>query len=237
MVGPRNDEIIGEYAALIGMIRARISTFDEKPQPGEKLLVIRHDVDHDLEHAVRFARMEARGNIFATYFLLPTAKYFDYSEEFEFHVHRLLTRGHQIGLHNNALAQYLSNQGSLEHLISKPLKYLRSLGADVRFTAAHGDGACYEKDFVNFHMWKECERKINIAIPQISLKDYGLQEVYFLPRDCYLSDSGGRWRGGFSNGLLFERDYPKNNPIKIIQDFNSLSEGSLHLLVHPIWWE
>ena len=101
-------------------------------------------------------------------------------------------------------------------------------------TASHGDKFIIRKKLVNYQMWKESSRPW--SGPTLSLKSYGLKEAYFEPRAAYLSDSGGKWRGGKIQGEVFEDAFGEVNPIETILNFNKLDEGILHLLIHPYWW-
>jgi hypothetical protein len=101
-------------------------------------------------------------------------------------------------------------------------------------TAAHGDRFLKPRKLINFQMWKECDDPWNG--PTLSLKKYGLSEAYFTESAYYLSDTGGKWRGGLAKHQAFESDYEPCNPIQVIQFCNSLDEGDLHLLIHPYWW-
>lgn len=222
MMGPRNAEIGGDYITLINMIH------------DHDRLYLRHDVDHDILRATDMARLEADNGIRSTYFLLPTAPYFDYSPKFVTEVEKLGELGHMIGLHNNALTEHIRDSKPLTRCISDPLDFLRKCVGTVNMTASHGDKFIIRKKLVNYQMWKESNRPWNG--PTLSLKSYGLKEAYFEPRAAYLSDTGGKWRGGRIEGQAFEDAFGEVNPIETIQHFNRTDEGILHLLIHPFWW-
>jgi hypothetical protein len=222
MMGPYNAEIAGDYIQLLGLIRH------------PERLYLRHDVDHDILKAFEMAMLESEHGIKSTYYLLPTAPYFDYSDRFVEEVEGLAQLGHMIGLHNNALTEHIRDSKPLTRCISDPLDFLRKCVGTVDMTASHGDKYIKQKKLINYQMWKESPRPWDG--PTLSLKSYGLKEAYFVPRAVYLSDSGGKWRGGPMKGIVFEDGFDPCSPIEIIQNFNRLDEGILHLLIHPYWW-
>ena len=65
---------------FIGSVNAKIIADPTEYSTG-KALWIRHDVEKDLDHAIKFAEYEYKNNIQATYFLLHTPPYFDSSKE------------------------------------------------------------------------------------------------------------------------------------------------------------
>jgi len=236
MVGPRHDKLVGDYIALLRLIRAKHVSFDEAAiQDNEKKVVIRHDVDHDLDKAIAIAELENKEGFFSTFFLLPTAEYFDYTKDFTRAIQYLRSLNHYVGLHNNALTQHIRDDIPLKDCIIKPLHFLRVATDSVNWTAAHGDKFLKEKDLINYQMWKECPEPWDGQT--LSLRRYFLDEVYFVPREAYLSDTGGRWLGGPKKGVVWESDLDPCSPIDVILYFNKMPQGTFHLLIHPFWWE
>jgi len=179
---------------------------------------LRHDVDHDLEAAVRMAEWEYQRGFRSTYFVLHTAWYWrrpgesGLSDLLKSSLERIAELGHEIGIHNNALAeQRFSSNYTAADLLAYELGLLRGLGHEIVGTAAHGDERCYDPNkkllFVNYDMFKTTP-----------LSDFGLEyESIWLPRALYLSDSGGKWNGS-------DDGFPS-------------ADGQLHMLVHPDWWD
>lgn len=164
----------------------------------DQLVGMRHDVDHNLEHAVKFARWEAQRGWRSTYFLLHSAWYFDGSKTFRNQLYELEQLGHEIGVHNNAVALARDDGPDPQHVRAADIlraaidtledepgghKERRVLGA-----AAHGDVRCDTYGVHNNDMWAEAG-----GIHQLA--DFGLTyEAYFLHKpNWYISDSGGRW--------------------------------------------
>jgi hypothetical protein len=245
------EQILKEMALLLG-----IESLEEIP----KVWFLRHDVDYSLDHALQLASDEAEHGIFSTYFLLPTASYFDYSTEFINKCKLLQDLGHDVGIHNNFITQCLTtdnedliaqvNQTNLKKLIEKPIKFFLKNGILIQGSSCHGHSTHYDKQYFNYEIWQEFDQNKNETLlykPEmqcISLCDVGLDyEAYFLEYDAYLSDSGAGWAGmKYDKGQrkLFERSLQNastNIKENIIRAFNEMPGGScLQVLLHPIWW-
>jgi hypothetical protein len=60
-------------------------------------IAIRHDVDHDVRHALKFAEWENACAIRSTYYLLPTADYWPCPQA----ARQLQAWGHEVGIHSD----------------------------------------------------------------------------------------------------------------------------------------
>ena len=69
-------------------------------------IVIRHDVDHSLDHAMKFARWESKNGFRSTYFVLHSAWYYRDKETLYAQMRELQTLGHEVGLHIDAYGQF-----------------------------------------------------------------------------------------------------------------------------------
>ena len=185
------------------------------------LIALRHDVDNELAPALALARWEAERGYRATYFLLHSAPYWDAGLPAA--VEGLLALGHEVGIHNNAIAERVRTGRDPHEILAEATERLRDLGANVVGTVAHGDKLCHERGFVNDEMFEECVRTSGlhggVPVERKPLAAHGLvYDANWIPRDFYASDSGGVWRGDFDR-------VPGH-------DFS----GQLHLLIHPCWW-
>ena len=187
-------------------------------------VVLRHDVDDDLEASVDMARLEADYGIRSTYYILNTAPY--YPEKLGM-INMIEELGHEIGWHNNAIADHLRRGVPLMEAITEPLAMLRAHGFDIAGTASHGDSLCYNSDgslrFVNYEVWTDAPKTSDWAA--CSLESQGLEyEAYWIGHTHYISESGGVFRCDVAKRLdEFDRD---KNPDKLLQ-----------ILVHPQWWQ
>jgi hypothetical protein len=121
---------------------SEISYLDKNSQ--NKILGIRHDIDSDLETALKLARIEHRQGISSTYYVLHTAQYYwsDYLQKRSTRCLRILREiqelGHEIGLHNDALGVLLETGVSPIETLKKELDFLRGSSLSVTGTASHG---------------------------------------------------------------------------------------------------
>lgn len=93
------------YLALIDAIRAQgyqVKRYEDASS-SSRHLILRHDIDFDLDRAVRMAEAEAEAGVSATYFiLLRTEMYNALSGDGAQAILRLAALGHDVGLHFDA---------------------------------------------------------------------------------------------------------------------------------------
>ena len=81
-------------------------------------LIIRHDVDYSLTIAVDFAHFEHLNGIKSTYYLLMTSNFYNlFSKESRGLVNKLLSYGHDIGIHFDYASYDVRNFEDLETLV------------------------------------------------------------------------------------------------------------------------
>jgi len=118
-------------------------------------IILRHDVDHDLDIALEMARVEHDAGFRATYFLLHTAGYWT-DPALVAKCLQLQDYGHEVGLHVNLLTEWM--QGTIDDptkRLHELLEPLRAGGVEISGIAAHGDRACYERHFINYWCFRE----------------------------------------------------------------------------------
>jgi len=214
--------------------------------PKEKATLLRHDVDMDIDRALDMAIFESKRGVYSTYFLLHTAKYFNYSKEFAQKCKKIVSLGHDIGLHNNALTVYFKRKKDIRRMLEMPLKFLRDNGIDVVGTSAHGVKACYTRGYFNYEIWKEFdpkrnEGKLKVPIHKIGLHSLGLiYDASFVDFDFYLSDSGDTWNGMVVKiPIPFEKTLkygPDNIGLAVLEKFQKSKKGTIQILTHPFYW-
>ena len=214
--------------------------FERRGGLSERYVALRHDTDDDIENAVRFARWEATHGFRSTYYVLHTDWY--YPDLRSGRPSRFVLRaldeiaslGHEIGLHNNAIAVALRTGEDPAVILDRELSALRRHGFDIVGTVAHGDRVCHEANFVNFEMFTECpwpscgapDRVIvwedaRTTLCPRPMAGFGLtHEANFIGQAMYLSDSGGVWGQPWATSVKrFEQE-----------------DGFLQILTHPIYW-
>lgn len=219
--------------------------------PTDTVVIIRHDIDHDLETALQIAEWENEKGIRATYCPLHTAWYYgelggggyqhsDFLIESCLELQRL---GHEINLHNNFVSVALQNGIDPIALLEREVVALRSFGIDVRGTSMHGDRLCREVGFYNCELFSEgvyessggprmVEYEGNrVQLGATSMRDLGLEyEAYDLPRDAYVTDSGGR--------LRYRRNTRGRGGIRRAEMTEPPKYGRIcGVLTHPVWWK
>ena len=89
---------------------------------------LRHDCDSgdSLRIATHMAAWEAERGYRSTYFLLHSSPYW-LSDDFESHVEEILSYGHEVGIHVNALATSLRGGGDPDVILLLAISQLRML--------------------------------------------------------------------------------------------------------------
>ncbi len=220
-------------------------------QGDDKILLIRHDVDHDIETACEIARWEFEKGFKATYCILHTAWYYGAIGDDGRHRHSrllisglqtLLELGHEVNFHNNLVATALQHGTDPIEMLEQELEFFDSLGIPVIGTSTHGDRLCRQLNFRNWEIFSECcdgrhggprtiEHKLDnghvnrVSLGTCSMQKFGLEyEAYDIHRDIYHSDSGGRMRTKDSGRgrRMFGREEGRGEVVGV--------------LTHPIWW-
>jgi hypothetical protein len=215
-----------------------------------RVIGLRHDMDNDVETAVAFAEWEAERGVQATYFVLHGDWYFrragrrfgfrpDASRFVLRRLDRIAELGHEIGLHNNALALALRTGEDPVKILERDLGALRRHGFTINGSVAHGDRLCRVAGFNNDEIFLDTprpefgppQRRITLDDPELGrrtvdlrpvpMADLGLRyEANHRPEAMEISDSGGHWHGSFED---------------VARRFAAGSSTCL-ALVHPCWW-
>jgi hypothetical protein len=145
-----------EYFQYLRHFRKTVSLREFHAQSWRANLIgLRHDVDHDLDIALEMSFWEKEMGFQATYFLLPTAEYWNQKKLLDKAL-QMQDFGHEVGLHLNVITEWLDGE------ISDPLKrtgevleFLRQSGLHIQGVSSHGDRLCYEKNFINYWLFSE----------------------------------------------------------------------------------
>ena len=222
-----------------------------KHSPTEEVLVLRHDVDHDFETALKMGAWEHEQGLRATYCILHTAWYYGkFSQDGKITRHaemldcckELQSMGHEINLHNNFIVESLRTGFNPLDMMRCELAFMRWNGINITGSSTHGDGLCRDLEFRNYEIFSESvyparggPRTIEkdghkVDIGYTSMETLQLDyEAYDLPRDHYITDSGGNLRvrkNTRGRAGLRRKDLP--NPPKY--------KKVVGILTHPVWW-
>jgi hypothetical protein len=216
-----------------------------------KILMIRHDVDHDLDNAMKIAEWETERGLRTTYCLLHTEWYYGRLEGNRYKhsnmlidgIARLAELGHEINLHNNLVTLTLTHGIDPIEVLKSELDFYDSLGVPVTGTSTHGDPLCRKLNYRNWELFKECcddrfggprtvengsdGKVFSYALGCQSMFDLGLEyEAYDIGKDVYHTESGGNLR---------ERQMTKSRRRFGRKEQN---RGSVcGVLTHPVWWD
>lgn len=117
---------------------------------------LRHDVDHDLDLALEMAHKEHQLGIKASYFILPSAPYWQADKQLLDKCLQLQDYGHEVGLHVNSMAEWVSGvTDDITASLTQQINFLRHAGIDLTGIAAHGDKLCYEHNLSNYWCFEE----------------------------------------------------------------------------------
>lgn len=147
---------------------------------------IRHDVDHSIDHAVKFARWERERGIRSTYFVLHSAYYYIDKANLYEQMRKIIAYSHEIGLHLDTVNQNtvdgVPDYDAAATLLENELAVLRNEGFDIVGSAAHGG----------------IRTDLELFDGRYQLGRFGLEyEAYDLQRKLranYISDNHGKWQ-------------------------------------------
>ncbi len=229
------------------------------------ILLLRHDIDSDLDAAINMAAIEFSMGIRSTYFLLPPGDYgrrTNYYGRIAFgriwHNRKLLTAarqlinyGHEVGLHNDFMQlSRITGRSVVTHLVEE-IAWFRSRGIPILGSASHGSEFVKKIKCINYEIFKGCERRggdvgrivvdgsWNIKLHEISMSELGLSyEAYFLPRNFAYSDSNKKVV------MLGPKGYRDENLVlqtddqfqKLTELLKEIKDVRCTALVHPNWW-
>jgi len=172
----------GAYGRLIGKLRAcdytLCSYHDWKA--ADKCVILRHDVDYDMDKAVEMAERENDLGVRSTYFVLLTSDLYNvFSMENGRKLRRITDLGHEIGLHFDEV-RYPELRGDMQQTASRIIEEsaLLSSAAGCKVTT------------VSMHRPSREVLDADLKIPGM-INSYGSE---YFKGFKYLSDSRRRWR-------------------------------------------
>lgn len=176
------------YVALLHALKARVYAFagfaaaPDLLASGRRFVLLRHDVDFDLEKALQMAELEAQHDVTATYFLMVRSDHYNlFSGEGSQRVSRILELGHRCGLHFD------------------PAAYPGSPGVEALAAACRREVQMLQDwfggpiDIVSFHRPSEL---VLSGHPALSAPLPHTYLPLFVRDIQYFSDSRGEWRFG-----------------------------------------
>jgi hypothetical protein len=202
--------------------------FDKTTSNDKVVLSIRHDVDDNINAALKFAYRESKYGIKATYFILHTASYYGVTKREYFKRNDQIkdylltiqnTFDHEVGFHNDLVTLQVCYRISPKIFLKNELEWLRSNGLIITGTVAHGSPYCHIYHYLNSYFWEGVEKDPSgffdnwetvikgyetIVLEKDKMSNYGFDyEGYDLKCDYYFADDaffkGKRWQMGMIN--------------------------------------
>jgi len=144
-----------------------------------KFILLRHDVDFSLDHALVLAKEEAKRSIFSTYFiLLNDTLYNAFSDEGIEKIQMISRLGHEIGLHYNTNIFNKIKSSSISQIILESKMLSNIIGKKIISVAQH-----------NPTITQKIKTKINSQF--IDARNEMIAKT-----TTFLSDSLQNWRNG-----------------------------------------
>ena len=142
----------------------------------DKSVILRHDIDYDMDKAVELAQFESKNGVKSTFFVLLTSDFYNvFSRANREKLQKILAMGHEIGLHFDETC-YDSLENVKDCILSEKNSLENVLGLSVKTLSMH---------------------RPSKQMLEMDLKVDGLVNSYgsiFFKDIKYLSDSRRRWR-------------------------------------------
>ncbi len=146
----------------------------------DNFILLRHDVDISLDHALRLATKEKENNFFSTYFILLHSPYYNaLSPKNSKIIAKISDMGHEIGLHYDTTLMPQDNEDLLLQLKNEANLLSNITNKKIKSVAQHNT---------------TITRSIRELIPKSLFIDTMSKEI--MNSVSYLSDSVQNWRKG-----------------------------------------
>lgn len=193
-----SDFTLLKYDDLLMSISSLESVFYDLEEIKQGTILWRHDVDLDLEQALKIAKREAKAGVKSTYFLLLGSEFYNLHEKGNFSiVKEIMSLGHEIGLHFDPYFHDIKAEADLEIPLQREKIILEEL-FNTQIKA------------FSFHI-------TNSLIMSFQAEQYGgMVNTYstrFQTDIPYCSDSNGIWRHDRIEDFIEKH---KTGPIQIL---------------------
>lgn len=192
------------------------------------IISLRHDVDDNINSAVKMAYIESKYGVKSSFYILHTAGYYGKIIQNKFirsdiiiNYIRVLQNEfqHEIGVHNDLVTLQIIYGLSPRDYLKKELEWLRSNGIKILGMASHGSQYCDYYHYLNSYFWSDISGRTDgnyyntevirkgfqiFHIEKDSMKNYQIDyDEFFLNYDYFYSDSdrinGERWNMNMIN--------------------------------------
>jgi hypothetical protein len=195
---------------------------DNSIKPEKKYLILRHDIDTDINTAKEMFDIEKNLNIKSSYYFRLSTLDIHFMKQIEmfggeasYHYEELALYAKRNGIFTKE--QIINNIQDIQELFKSNLEYLREkTNIQMKIVASHGD-------FIN--------RKLGIA-NTIILKDNNFRELVGIELEVY-DDAFMRYVTSRCSDTHYPIYWKPYNPIESIRN----NEHVIYILVHPRHWK
>jgi hypothetical protein len=174
----QSDFVEKNYKKILKKIKNK-SIFYDQTKVNSKFTLWRHDIDFSIHRSYSLAKIEKKLNINATYFLLLGSNFYNlFEQEIKNLILKIVSLGHQLGLHFDWSQYEIKNKKELEKYLNYEKKILENLfQVKIKVFSFHNP----TKKILSFDNFKYAKM----------INTYG---KYFKKKVEYCSDSNGYWR-------------------------------------------
>ncbi len=188
----------------------KVSSFEKFDPEADRTFIVRHDVDYTLNGVLEMAKVEYDLGVTATFLFRVHAHEYNCFAPYVYRlIESLLSMGHEIGLHFEAMSVGRALSIHPPELLMREKSLLESVvGRKIVTASEHRDISQVVHATPNYH---------DVYDPlEAGFERYALEKRYFKEMK-YLSDSNGFWREGDPT-----EHYDKHDRFQV--------------LFHPDWW-
>lgn len=124
----------------------------ENHQSSPRCVILRHDVDLSLEKALKFAKLEYKNKVQATYFILLSTGFYNIFDKKAYElINWIRDLGHDIGLHFDEARYPINSKEDLVHYVKKEIFLMsNALEIDIKTVSMHRPSQLILKGDIQF---------------------------------------------------------------------------------------
>jgi hypothetical protein len=166
-------------------------SFDENYEGRQ--VIVRHDIDIDLDVAVEMSKIEKEEGVKATYYVWLNSPFYSlFEKRYIKSIKEIISNGHDVGLHFDETAYNIESEKDILKYIDKEVNVLESY-FEIKVTS------------VSFHRPSKY-----VLDNDLNLNKYiNTYSNKFFKEYKYISDSNGIWREGCGCNIFREGKYEK----------------------------
>lgn len=202
-----------------------IRKYLNKADKPEKFIIVRHDIDGNINLGLKMAEIEQESGIHSTYYIRMVKDAFN-----PITIRKIVDMGHEVGYHYEVLDKARGDKSQAIGIFKEELSTLRDV-CDVDTICMHGNP---RTSWDNRDLWKDYH-----------FEDYGIIGEAYLSVDfndiIYFSDTGRNWGSKYKIKDTVDSEYGKNILLKtnttddVIRFLKQKKFNRIYILSHPRW--